>query len=192
MPRCFNNVVINRLPVLYRANKKAWMAGVLYEEWLKWFDRWMRGHKVLLFVDNAPSHLSFTLRNVTVKHFPTNSAHGSRCHTGFSTEDTTDYFQLCLFILKCMYSILYATNKHAHLMENNNWLKKICFIQWQLAISSIKVRIFWHFVSLMEIVKPPNKGHLWIKAKIVLSHSWPLFTGLTVYMKLAGIKKKNT
>ena len=37
--RCFNNVVINSLPVLYRANKKAWMTSALYEEWLKWFDR---------------------------------------------------------------------------------------------------------------------------------------------------------
>ena len=57
--------------------------------------------------------------------------------------NTTDDFKLCLFILKCMYCILYATNKHVHYMENNSWLKKICFfIQWQLAISSIKVRKF--------------------------------------------------
>lgn len=49
------------------------MTGALYEEWLKWFDRRMRGRKVLLFVDNAPSHLSVTLRNVTVKYFPANT-----------------------------------------------------------------------------------------------------------------------
>ena len=28
--------------------------------------------------------------------------------------NTTDYFKLCLFILKCMYCILYATNKQVH------------------------------------------------------------------------------
>ena len=34
-PRCFNNVAINSLPVLYKANKKAWMISALYEKWLK-------------------------------------------------------------------------------------------------------------------------------------------------------------
>ena len=49
------------------------MTRALYEEWLKWFDRRIHGRKVLLFVDNAPSHLSVTLRNVPAKYFPANT-----------------------------------------------------------------------------------------------------------------------
>lgn len=72
-PRCFAKVKVDCLPVMYRANKKAWMTGVLFVEWLQWFDRQMKGRKVLLFVDNAPSHATTQLKNVTVKFLPANT-----------------------------------------------------------------------------------------------------------------------
>ena len=72
-PRCFSGLSVDQLPVTYRANKSAWMTSYLYEEWLRNFDRQMKGRKVLLFVDNAPSHSAVLLKNVTVKNFPANT-----------------------------------------------------------------------------------------------------------------------
>ena len=55
-PRCFKNV--KSLPVTYKANKRAWITGELFEEWVVAFDRKMKRQKrkVLLFVDNCPAH----------------------------------------------------------------------------------------------------------------------------------------
>jgi len=55
-PRCFKNV--KSLPVMYKANKRAWMTGELFEEWVVAFDRKMKRQKrkVLLFVDNCPAN----------------------------------------------------------------------------------------------------------------------------------------
>ncbi|XP_053406295.1 tigger transposable element-derived protein 4-like [Mercenaria mercenaria] len=72
-PRCFSGIKQDRLPVMYKSNKKAWMTGEIFEEWLHWFDRQMKGRKVLLFVDNAPSHPQVNLKNVNVKFLPPNT-----------------------------------------------------------------------------------------------------------------------
>ena len=55
-PRCFKNV--KSLPVTYKANKRAWMTGELFTEWVVEFDKKMKRmkRKVLLFVDNCPAH----------------------------------------------------------------------------------------------------------------------------------------
>jgi hypothetical protein len=56
-PRCFKKTKPETLPVLYRANKKAWMTRFLMEEWLNRLNRLMKRQKrkILLFLDNAPS-----------------------------------------------------------------------------------------------------------------------------------------
>ena len=54
-PHCFKNVNMNSLTCQYRANKQAWMTGVLFEEYARWLDTQMHGRKVLLVVDNCPS-----------------------------------------------------------------------------------------------------------------------------------------
>lgn len=74
-PRCFKRVDVNSLPVTYRHNKKAWMNGKLFEEWVKSFDKKMRrqNRKVLLFVDNASSHQDNDLTNVKLVKLPPNS-----------------------------------------------------------------------------------------------------------------------
>ncbi len=72
-PRCFKRISAEQLPLVYRANKSSWMTTFLYTEWLHWFDRKMNGRKVLLFVDNAPTHGKIQLKNVTVKYFPANT-----------------------------------------------------------------------------------------------------------------------
>jgi hypothetical protein len=38
MPRCFKNLNINHLPVIWRNNKKAWVTPTIMEEWLNMFN----------------------------------------------------------------------------------------------------------------------------------------------------------
>ena len=57
-PRCFAGLSMSKLPVDYRSNAKAWITAQLFEDWLRKFDHKMSNEqrKVLLFIDNAPSH----------------------------------------------------------------------------------------------------------------------------------------
>ncbi|XP_041346709.1 tigger transposable element-derived protein 6-like [Gigantopelta aegis] len=74
-PRCFRNINVARLQVTWKSNKKAWMTGFLFTEWIKDFDKCMRlsKHKVLLLLDNATSHASTKLTNVKVVFLPANT-----------------------------------------------------------------------------------------------------------------------
>lgn len=67
------------LPVMYRHNKKAWMNSKLFECWLTKFNNRIKrqGRKVLLFIDNAPSHPSVQYSNVKVVFLPANTT--SKC-----------------------------------------------------------------------------------------------------------------
>ena len=54
-PKCFKHVL--NLPCRYRSQKKAWVNGTLFEEWLHELDRkfdW-QGRKVVIIVDNCPA-----------------------------------------------------------------------------------------------------------------------------------------
>ena len=55
-PRCFKNV--KTLPVQYRANKRAWMTGELFTDWVQKFNQRMasKNRRVLLILDNCPAH----------------------------------------------------------------------------------------------------------------------------------------
>uniref|UniRef100_H3ANR4 HTH CENPB-type domain-containing protein n=1 Tax=Latimeria chalumnae TaxID=7897 RepID=H3ANR4_LATCH len=76
-PHCFNGIQINRLPVQYMANKKAWMVSTIFEEYVCAFK------KVVLIVDNCPAHpritglkavrLQFLLPNTTSHTKPLDS-----------------------------------------------------------------------------------------------------------------------
>jgi hypothetical protein len=55
-PRCLKNVNIKLLRMHYRNNKSKWMTGIIMAEFLRWFDRQMRGRKVLLLLDNFSGH----------------------------------------------------------------------------------------------------------------------------------------
>ncbi|XP_061166736.1 tigger transposable element-derived protein 4-like [Saccostrea echinata] len=74
-PRCFNRVDPNTLPVVYKFNKKAWMTSYIMEEWLKSLNRKMvcQKRKILLFLDNAPSHQKINLSNIKLQFFPANT-----------------------------------------------------------------------------------------------------------------------
>ena len=72
-PRCFKG--LKRLPVSYRANKKAWMTGVLFEEYLRDLDKRMAKEKrsIVLVLDNCAAHPSIQLANVKLVFLPPNT-----------------------------------------------------------------------------------------------------------------------
>lgn len=73
-PRCMKN--IKSLPVTYLANRKAWMSGEIFAEWLKKMDLSMKrqNRKILLFVDQCTAHPQETgfLQNIRIIFFPPN------------------------------------------------------------------------------------------------------------------------
>jgi hypothetical protein len=73
-PRCFKNVNMNSLDCEYHANKKAWMTGLLFEEYVRWLDDQMRGRNILLVVDNCLAHSNNIqgLQNIELFFLPPN------------------------------------------------------------------------------------------------------------------------
>ncbi|KAE8204004.1 hypothetical protein CF327_g7740 [Tilletia walkeri] len=73
-PRALNKINRNLLGCQYRANKKGWMTGAMFKEWLEAFDKQMEGRKVCLLLDNASSHdPSVETQNVEVIFLPPNT-----------------------------------------------------------------------------------------------------------------------
>ena len=75
-PRCFKNVRIGNLPVHYMANKKAWMTGQIFCEWISEVNKLMKRQRrhILMFLDNATCHTpDIRLSNVTLKFLPANT-----------------------------------------------------------------------------------------------------------------------
>jgi DDE superfamily endonuclease len=78
-PRCFKNIDIRNLPMMYRNNTKAWMLSTLFQEWLLDFDHRVglkyRGQRVLLLLDNCPSHKleGLNLQHVEICFLPPNT-----------------------------------------------------------------------------------------------------------------------
>jgi len=66
-----------RLPVDYRANRRAWMTSFLFDEWLLKFDKQMSAikHNFALILDNSAAHSLYiaTLTNMLVFFLPPNS-----------------------------------------------------------------------------------------------------------------------
>ena len=85
-PRSFgtgkNHIEVHNLGLVWRANKKAWMTGQLFREYLRWFNLQMTGRKVLLLLDGFSSHHAgidlleaqdIELTNVRVEFLPANT-----------------------------------------------------------------------------------------------------------------------
>ena len=73
-PRCFQNV--NKLPCRYRVQKKSWMTGVSFEEWVRKLDLSFRAQsrKVALLIDNFPAHPEIkNLTNINLILLPPNT-----------------------------------------------------------------------------------------------------------------------
>ena len=83
-PRPFKNVDMNKLPVFWNSNKKAWMTTAVFEDWLevqfipevkKYCRRKRIEFKILLILDNCSSHpdLSHVNENVQFLFLPPNT-----------------------------------------------------------------------------------------------------------------------
>ena len=73
-PRCFKHV--RNLPCRYRSQKKAWMDGTLFEEWLHELDRKfeMQGRKVVMIVNNCPAYPEVSgLKAISLQFLPPNN-----------------------------------------------------------------------------------------------------------------------
>ncbi|XP_022843299.1 ARS-binding protein 1-like [Olea europaea var. sylvestris] len=66
---------MSNLNCKYRSNKKTWMTGLLFQDFVGWFDKRMNGRKVLLIVDNCPVYPKVVegLRNVELFFLPPNT-----------------------------------------------------------------------------------------------------------------------
>ena len=55
-PRCFRGVAL--LPVIYKANKNAWIMAAIFQDWVNDFEKHMQieGRKVCLLLDNCSAH----------------------------------------------------------------------------------------------------------------------------------------
>ncbi|KAI1000312.1 hypothetical protein K3495_g7883, partial [Podosphaera aphanis] len=71
-PRAFNKKSGEQLGFFYRWNKKAWMTGLLFQEWLLTLDTQMKqaNRHILVLMDNAPSHILGDLEVTNVKIVP--------------------------------------------------------------------------------------------------------------------------
>lgn len=74
-PRCFKGNHVDKLPLEWVSNKKAWMTTEIMTRWLHKFDNKMKkqNRKVLLFLDNATSHSKVPLENVKLVFLPPNT-----------------------------------------------------------------------------------------------------------------------
>ena len=72
--RCFKHV--RNRHCRYQSQKKAWMDGALFEEWLCELDRKfkMQGRKIVMIVDNCPAHPELSgLKAVKLQFLPPNT-----------------------------------------------------------------------------------------------------------------------
>lgn len=78
-PRCFKNINIKNLPIKYSSNPKAWMLITVFQDWLQEFNNDVaqkyKGQRVLLLLDNCPSHKidGLALSHVDVYFLPPNT-----------------------------------------------------------------------------------------------------------------------
>lgn len=81
-PHCFRGININNFDMIWKSNKKAWMTGAIFSEWLIWFNRRMINRKVLLLIDGFSAHqtgidltddLNHALTNVRIEFLPANA-----------------------------------------------------------------------------------------------------------------------
>ena len=93
-PRLFKHV--RNLPCRYRSQKKSWMDGTLFEEWLHELDRQfeMQGRKVIMIVDNCPAHPEVSgLKAINLQFLPPNT---TSC-TQLTNQGVIKY--VCFFLL---------------------------------------------------------------------------------------------
>ncbi|KAL6544350.1 hypothetical protein OROGR_010847 [Orobanche gracilis] len=137
-PRCFKHINLENLNCEYRSNKKAWITGLFFQQYLGWFDKRMNVRKVLLIVDNCPAHPKVVegLRNVELFFLPPNTTSKIQpCDTGIIRAFKAHY--RCRFY----FSILQDLEAEAPNPEKINVLDVINFANkdWNCGVKSTTI-----------------------------------------------------
>ena len=135
-PRCFKNIKF--LPCRYRNQRKSWMDGVLFEEWVTEMDRKFaaEGRKIALIIDNCPAHPEIeNLKAIKLFFLPPNT-----------TSLTQPMDQGVIRSLKAIYR-KNVVRKIIQCVEGNKSLPKISLIQgMQMLVSA------WDSVTTKTVV----------------------------------------
>lgn len=127
-PRSFgkNNYLIKNLPIHYYFNTKSWMTGIIFIEYLQWFDRKMTGRKVLLLIDGFSAHEA-TIKQLDYDNFLLNT------RIEFLPVNTTalyqPYNQGIINNLKVHYRKQWFQSMTNLFLNNKDLLKHITFLQ---------------------------------------------------------------
>ena len=74
-PRALRGIQPHELNVIYKSNKKSWMTGKEFREYVNGLNNKMRvqNRKILLIVDNAPGHSKIEASHVKLHFLPPNA-----------------------------------------------------------------------------------------------------------------------
>ena len=146
-PRCFNN--IRFLPCRYRNQRKSWMDGVLFEEWVREIDRKFdaEGRKIALVIDNCPAHPDIeNLKAINLFFLPPNT-----------TSQTQPMDQGVIRSLKAIYR-KHVVHKIIQCVERNKSLPKISLLQgMQMLVSA------WDAVTTKTVVNCFRKSKISVR-----------------------------
>ena len=157
-PRCLEHsgVYMENFPIIWRYNGKALMTGILFEEYVRWFDRQMTGRNVCLLVDELSAHvagkellswdLPESLANIKLVLFPTNtpSVH-QPLDQGIIRSWKAHYRRRWLAYMCNEY------NTHGNPLRSTNVLKAIRWLTdaWENDVTPITIRNCWNKSGLL-------------------------------------------
>ena len=157
-PRCLEHagVYMENLPIIWRYNGKALMTGILFEEYVRWFDGQMTGRNVCLLVDELSAHvagkellswdLPESLANIKLVLFPTNtpSVH-QPLDQGIIRSWKAHYRRRWLAYMCNEY------NTHGNPLRSTNILKAIRWLTdaWENDVTPTTIRNCWNKSGLL-------------------------------------------
>jgi hypothetical protein len=147
-PRCFKHINLKLLRIQYRYNKSKWMTGLIMEEFLQWFDKKMRGKKVLLLMDNFSAHELGVelvggkqgLQNVRIEWLPTNiTSVWQPCDQGIIAAFKLQYRKLWVSYILRQLEVNKNPNKTVNLLKALQWTR----IAWNDKVTPEKIQKCW-------------------------------------------------
>ena len=162
-PRCLEHsgVYMENIPIIWRYNGKALVTGILFEEYVRWFDRQMTGRNVCLLVDELSAHvagkellswdLPESLANIKLVLFPTDTP---SVHQPFDLgiiQSWKAYYRGRWLTYMCN-----EYNTHKNPLRSMNVLKAIRWLTdaWENDVTPITIRNCWNESGLL----PPNSS----------------------------------